>query len=276
MSEVIFTAGAGFGRVGNLGYKASDLNRLNARYRVLIEPFSSRFAGARVLDLACHDGRWTYAALKTGAAHVTGIEVRPALIAQASSFITEDMRARCTFIAADIFDQLPGMVRDGASFDIVLCFGVFYHTAEHYRLLSLIAALRPKLILLDTGLTNSAKPIIKLKREHSGLITNVAPMAKGPRDLTVGFPSRGALKMMAADFGLKIQYLPWVPAQHPDHSALQDYFDTNRNGFRRYSAALTFGSPDADDIDAAPELSAARLMFSRPLRHVARLLKWRQ
>jgi len=38
------------------------------------------FDGLGVLDLVSHDGRYSFAALRTGAAHVTGVEVRESLI----------------------------------------------------------------------------------------------------------------------------------------------------------------------------------------------------
>ena len=41
-------------------------DRLNSRYRAIISANKSLFDGARVLDLASHDGRWSYAALDAG------------------------------------------------------------------------------------------------------------------------------------------------------------------------------------------------------------------
>ena len=53
-------------------------DRLNERYEAMFARNRDIFDGARVLDLASHDGRYSFAALKTGAAHVTGVEVRQA------------------------------------------------------------------------------------------------------------------------------------------------------------------------------------------------------
>jgi hypothetical protein len=50
--------------------------RMNERYEALFESNRDIFDGARVLDLASHDGRYSFAALKAGAVHVTGVEVR--------------------------------------------------------------------------------------------------------------------------------------------------------------------------------------------------------
>ena len=54
-------------------------HRLGARHRAIIEGNERLLVGRRVLDIASHDGRWSFAALKSGAAHVTGIEARPHL-----------------------------------------------------------------------------------------------------------------------------------------------------------------------------------------------------
>ena len=57
--------------------------RMNERYEALFASNRDIFDGARVVDLASHDGRYSFAALKTGAAHVTGVEVRQSLVDKA-------------------------------------------------------------------------------------------------------------------------------------------------------------------------------------------------
>ena len=58
-------------------------HRLNGRHQAIIARNASIISGKRVLDIASHDGRWSFAALQAGAAHVTGIEPRRELIANA-------------------------------------------------------------------------------------------------------------------------------------------------------------------------------------------------
>ena len=53
--------------------------RMEYRHAALIAANRERIAGLRVLDLASHDGRWSFAALQAGATRVTGIEARPEL-----------------------------------------------------------------------------------------------------------------------------------------------------------------------------------------------------
>ena len=52
--------------------------RINLRYEAIFAHNADVFQGARVLDIASHDGRWSLAALRTGAAEVIGIEAREA------------------------------------------------------------------------------------------------------------------------------------------------------------------------------------------------------
>jgi hypothetical protein len=55
---------------------ASGRWRLNLRYEAMLADDTDVLSGARVIDLVAHDGRWSFAVLKVGAAHVTGIEAR--------------------------------------------------------------------------------------------------------------------------------------------------------------------------------------------------------
>ena len=60
-----------------------SLGRLNARHRVLIHENRALFDGATVLDLASHDGRFSFVALHAGAERVVGIEHDPELVKRA-------------------------------------------------------------------------------------------------------------------------------------------------------------------------------------------------
>lgn len=53
---------------------AAGKDRLNLRHVAIIEEHCKILSGSRVLDIASHDGRWSFAALQAGATHVTGIE----------------------------------------------------------------------------------------------------------------------------------------------------------------------------------------------------------
>jgi hypothetical protein len=53
--------------------KEISIQRLNLRREFIIAPFEKELAGAKVLDLASHDGRWAYAFAGSGAREVVRI-----------------------------------------------------------------------------------------------------------------------------------------------------------------------------------------------------------
>ena len=119
---------------------------------------------AKVLDLASHDGRWSYAALCAGAAHVTGIEVRSEPIAAANETmryygISED---KYRFIQGDI-NQLT---ESSEIYDVVLCLGYFYHTLNYLQLFEYIQSTHASHIILDGSITPGNGPIITVYEEH--------------------------------------------------------------------------------------------------------------
>jgi 23S rRNA G2069 N7-methylase RlmK/C1962 C5-methylase RlmI len=96
--------------------------RMNERYEAVFGSNQDSFDGARVLDLASHDGRYSFAALKAGAAHLTGVEVRQALIDQAQetfAFYGQDPETY-RFVCGDVFEVLA---REQLDVDVVLCLG---------------------------------------------------------------------------------------------------------------------------------------------------------
>ena len=58
----------------------ASAGRLNLRYEAIFTQNADVFKDARVLDIASHDGRWSLAALRSGAAEVVGIEARDDLV----------------------------------------------------------------------------------------------------------------------------------------------------------------------------------------------------
>src|SRR5260370_24927372 len=82
--------------------------RLNERYRALIGSNEHLIRGKTILDLAAHDGRWSFAALKAGAQHVTSVEGRSHLVefAMATAHEYGICVERYRFIAGDVFDHL--------------------------------------------------------------------------------------------------------------------------------------------------------------------------
>ena len=139
--------------------------RTNERYEALFASNRDIFDGARVLDLASHDGRYSFAALKTGAAHVTGVEVRESLVHKAQetfAFYGQDPETY-RFVCGDIFEVLA---REKFDVDVVLCLGFLYHTYRHTELMYRLHHLAPKHLILDTMVVPGRQPTLKVLRER--------------------------------------------------------------------------------------------------------------
>jgi predicted nicotinamide N-methyase len=65
-------------------YRTSDTSpapeRLDFRYHLIIEQNQRLLTGKRVVEIASHDGRWAFAAIKAGARYVRGVEPRQRLV----------------------------------------------------------------------------------------------------------------------------------------------------------------------------------------------------
>lgn len=238
----------------------SERDRLNLRYEAIFAANEDVFDGARVLDLASHDGRWSFAALHTGAAHVTGIESRQEAVdnatANLSHYGVESEKYR--FVHGDVFDALRSEEFD---VDVVLCLGFMYHTYRHTELLHRIRQIDPKYLLVDsTVVPDETQPFVKLyedRPQKPGEAT-LDVFAHGTSTL-VGRPTVPALRMMlrAYDFDVEHTY-DWgaLIDEHPGASRIGDYADGKRVTMR-----CRTGVPDStkhDDVvaDALPSSHA--------------------
>ena len=61
----------------------ADPNRLNWRCEILLTRNQHAIKNKKILDLASHDGRFSYACLKLEAKHVTGVESNVHLVKHA-------------------------------------------------------------------------------------------------------------------------------------------------------------------------------------------------
>src|SRR5215471_1816190 len=129
-------------------------NRLHQRYKAIIASNLVLFHDARILDLASHDGRWTFAALKAGAKQAIGVEARAELVQRGERTFKEyGIRSdRYSFVCSNAIDYLS---KGAGAFDVVLCLGFFYHTMYHMQLLELMARTGATTLIIDTGLSLS-------------------------------------------------------------------------------------------------------------------------
>lgn len=213
--------------------------RLEHRHRMLIERNRDLLRGARVLDLASHDGRWTFAALREGAEHVTGVEARASLIAGAEANLSayEAPKSRYEFVESDCIAALERF--EPGRFDVVLCFGFLYHTLEHFRLLHLITRLAPRALVVDSRLVDNKHAAIMIGVDDSTLEGAAVPVVSGKAEVLVGYPTTRALELMLAHLGWTHRYLDWHAEGFEDWSGVEDYRER-----RRFTVVAERAAPD--------------------------------
>ena len=206
---------------------SASRGRLNLRYEAIFAENRDVFADARVLDIASHDGRWSLAALKTGAAEVVGIEAREELVAAARDNLGQyggDGNYR--FLAGDVFDVLE---RERIEADVVLCLGFLYHTLRYDELMTRIRGINPRWLLVDTQiLPRERRARVRLCVERVSQQANAVenPYSYGGRTL-VGIPSVAAVRRLLGAYDFEIErFSDWG-------SLLRDNPELNAGGYAK-------------------------------------------
>lgn len=189
-------------------------------------------AGARVLDIASHDGRWSFAALQAGAAHVTGIEARGDLVKHAEDSFAhyEADPATYRFIRADVFDALT---TEDLDVDVVMCLGFLYHTLRYNELFTHVRALRPRHLIIDTNvMPDQDEPVIRLVRDNTDKQQHaVADAYSHNGRALVGKPSTPAVRHMLETYDFEVEdTYDWqsLIAQRPSVTGVADYSKDKR------------------------------------------------
>jgi 2-polyprenyl-3-methyl-5-hydroxy-6-metoxy-1,4-benzoquinol methylase len=217
-------------------YEDAGVRRLNIRYDHIISPLEPEIVGARVLDLGSYDGRWPYAIAAAGARSVLGIEGRADLIAEFAAFPDRPYKGNVNLIQGDFIVAMDDLIARGETFDLVFCLGVFYHTMQHYRMMLQMAALKPKVIVIDSVFSTAKEPVIHMVRNDTSKNLNSIPDFEGQAWNPAGIPSLRALRMMALSTGYAMNLVQWSVEQEKRRS-VSDYFDKLK-GRRRHTVVL--------------------------------------
>lgn len=234
----IFTAANGFVDDNGLGYDDKSLVRQNARYRKFIEPIAGVLKGKRVLDLGAYDGRWVFACLHHGAAHVTAVEYRAEHIARAAQLLPPHMQQDTDFIQGDIFTVVPKLLADGAAFDIILCLGMIQHVADHNALMQLMAAFQPELIVVDGKMIDSGDKFTILRKEPTTSPQCAPPASPNQHMAIIGLISRAGFKMIANSHRYAARMLPWRKSEFLSSIGVTDYLWPNKIKAKTFSMFL--------------------------------------
>lgn len=184
---------------------ATEPDRLSLRYEAIFGQNAEHLRDARVLDIASHDGRWSHAALATGASHVLGVEGRSELVESARANLAaygwgED---RYDFVAGDIFETLAA---GDIEVDVVLCLGFFYHTLRHNELWAGMRRTGARVVIMDTTIhPDNREPVIRVGRETVHRQRNAIADEMSHEDTVLtGRPSMKAMRMLGAVHGYRL------------------------------------------------------------------------
>jgi Methyltransferase domain len=221
---------------------AAHRGRLNMRYEAIFAENRDIFEGARVIDIASHDGRWSFAALETGAAEVLGIEARDELVDAARENLAHYGvdASRYRFVAGDVFDVLS---REEDPVDVVLCLGFLYHTLRYPELMRRIRDRAPRHLIIDTFVVRRrrTKPVVHLFTEHTERERNAVVDAFSYGDQTlVGWPSVAGLEALVGAYGFAVErYSDWgaLLRDNPAMENVTDYAEGRRVTARCVSVA---------------------------------------
>lgn len=217
-------------------YGPGGISRMNWRYRHIVEPIEAELAGARVLDLGSHDGRWPYALAHAGAT-VEGIEGRGDMIEQFSRYPDTEVKDRVRFTEGDFVAEMDRLAAAGKRYDVVTCLGVFYHTIQHYRILMQMVAFKPQIIVIDSVFNLSDRAIITIKKEDTTLDRATIEQQEGQAWAPVGRISRPALELMVETLDYSLEWNEWdVPEE--ERGPVKDYFVQPSNNLRRFTCFL--------------------------------------
>jgi hypothetical protein len=187
---------------------ASDLERLDFRFRHVIERNKELIENKRVLDIASHDGRFSFAALRgAGATSVVGIEARDHLVKHAEEtfafYNAEPGSYR--FLTGDVFEKLDEI--EPNSIDTALVLGFLYHTARQYELISKLSKLGIKSLIVDSKvLRNVEKPYVLLEMERTQQDAMIWDESRS--HVLSSVPSAAALELYLTEFGYRVTHQP--------------------------------------------------------------------
>jgi Methyltransferase domain len=188
---------------------AASTARLNLRYEAIFGENRDIMAGASVLDLASHDGRWSLAALATGARSVIGIEARPELVTAATANLGAYGYGgdRVRFVTGDVHEV---MSTQNLAADVVLCLGFLYHTLRYNELLHEIRRTHARYLVIDTFSPYMKGPVPNVNVLIEGADEEGKAAADsyshGPSVL-VGRPNLAAIRTMLGAYGYRVERL---------------------------------------------------------------------
>jgi hypothetical protein len=215
---------------------ANSKSRLNMRHLAMIEENADVLRGRSVVDIASHDGRWSYAALQAGARRVVGVEGRMSLVKKARATFEQKgvPPEQYLFLRGDAHRKVFDKRVEG---EVVMCLGFLYHTARYVELMAGIATTGAEYIIIDTRvITGVEGPLVEIQTEgtRADALAIKDRYALGNRVISAT-PSEAALVLMLDAMGYDVDHrTDWAALieAHPDAEDIAQYKRGTRVTFR--------------------------------------------
>ena len=162
-----------------------------------LESLRLPLAGKRVLDVGCGVGHLAQFFVSQGC-DVTSVDARAENIAA--------LCARYPTLKAKVVDIESERLAGLGTFDIVFCYGLFYHLENPIAALRNIASVCRELLLLETIVTDHRRPLVVMDEESAD--SNQALRGLGCR------PTPSFVILVLSRIGFSYIY---APRERPDH-----------------------------------------------------------
>jgi SAM-dependent methyltransferase len=213
----------------------SDTNRVNWRCQALLTQNQEAIKNQKVLDLACNNGRFSYACLELGAKHVTGVEGRQQIVERAEKFMSSIApQDKWRFLQGDLFEYLSS-VEEG-QFDTILCFGFLYHTFKQVEFFEQMKRIKPTYVIVDTtvyrkfftyGHLGFTKPPSLIFSYEDPTLERMTIDESG----IIALPTKSFLEYMFKLHGFSCQEISFKKAGVKNWAGLKDYKRGGRVGY---------------------------------------------
>lgn len=198
--------------------KPIDAKRLRHRYDAIVGSNRSLFANANLLDIHCGDGRWSFAGLDAGAAHVVGLENQqePVDAARATFAKAGVKPASYEFVNSQTFAGLRAY--EPETFDLIVCQDLT-RTPDLHFLFNQLRRLRPQHVIVDTAVVGGKVPIamFKFKDGKNGR------GAGGRSNAVSAVPNHEFIRILCDFFGFRWRMFDWQSAGIGDWTGIHDY-----------------------------------------------------
>jgi len=184
----------------------------------LLPPLIKRLGLRTVIDIGCGVGHFTSLLQEMGLDAV-GIDGREKNLVEA--------KRRYPNLKFQLADAQELDSRSIGSVDLVFCFGLIYHLENPFRLIRSIAAMNPKLALVEGMVYPSSEPVLVLMDEPA--------LDDQALNYLAFYPSESCLAKMLRGAGFAHCYLP---SEMPTH----ENYEIGNTGFRKRSLIIASGT----------------------------------